>query len=131
MIKRRFYGDENMKVYNVYGIKNKTGVKELCVLNENNNYIGIKSGKVYSRNEYYHKKQLNAKIIQADEDNNTGMCHLFKEFESYEEENRKSWKKAFIGCYVTVEEAHYYGGMRVYRCLELEEYFSENELELL
>lgn len=45
-----------MKVYNVYGIKNKTGVKELCVLNENNNYVGIKSGKVYSCNEYYHKK---------------------------------------------------------------------------
>ena len=120
-----------MKIYNVYGKKNKTFVNEGCVLHKCGNYVGIKTGNVYSCEDYYHREQLNAKIIHVDKDNETGMYHLYKETSSCDEENNSSWKNKFVGCYVTVEQAHWCDDLLVYRCLELNEYFSENEVEIL
>ena len=62
------------------------------------------------------------------------MYHLSSECwnDDNHEDNRASWKKKYIGCIVTVEEAHLANNLRIYRCLELEgEYFSSNEIEII
>lgn len=39
--------------------------------------------------------------------------------------------KQYKAQYVTVEKAHWCGDIQVYRCLELNEYFSSNEIKIL
>jgi hypothetical protein len=104
---------------------------EKCLLRDDGNYIGLETGKVYDKNEHYHSKQFKGKIISIDNDNLTGMYHLYKELNDNEEENNYSFKQKYLGCYVTLERAHFADGLQIYRCNELEEYFSEKEIELL
>lgn len=40
-------------------------------------------------------------------------------------------KRIKYECYVTVEKARWCGNIQVYRCLELNEHFSENEIKIL
>jgi len=121
-----------MLLYTVWK-DNTLGIKERCIMNQNGNYVGIKTGKTYSNLEYSASKQYAAQIVDVDSINNTGMYHLNEgwEFEGRIEENKKSWKQKFIGCFVTIEKAHIYGELIVYRCLELNEYFSSNEIKIL
>jgi len=43
----------------------------------------------------------------------------------------KNWKRKYLGALVTVREAHSAGEHIIYYCLELDEYFSDNEIEIL
>lgn len=110
-----------------------TGVGEKCLKNKDGDYIGIETGKRYSEKDHYHSLRYNAIIKAIDTENKTGMYHLYKgDFNTYDdEENGKSFKEKYVGCLVTVEGAHYMGKLRVYRCVELQEYFSEDEIELI
>jgi hypothetical protein len=110
--------------------KGNIGVGEKCLLNAAGDYVGVTSGTVYPAAAHRHSAQLDAQIVAVDETNCTGMYHLFREDENGDE-NRRSWKAQFIGCFVTVEEAHKLGDRKVYRCRELNEFFSETELKLL
>jgi len=118
-----------MQIYHVWK-NNCMGLNEECLLNENRDYVGIKTGKIYDRNLHYHSEQYKAKIIAVDDINQTGMYHLYKEINE-KEENNKSWKIKYIGCLVTVERAHHCGDLDVYRCLELGDYWSENEIKII
>jgi hypothetical protein len=122
-----------MKVYTVWAKKGLSGgVGEKCLINSDGDYIGSKSGALYSKEDYYHSPQIKAKIISVDEENKTGMYHLYKELAKSKEDNNVTRKAKFIGCDVTLEEAHWFGEIRVYRCLELNgEYFSQFEIELI
>ena len=121
-----------MQIYNVYK-NNCVGINEQCLKNTDGDFIGIKTGNVYEGCEHYSRPQLLAKIISADDDNKTGMYHLYSGLwdDKEHEENRRGWKSKYAGCVVTVEQAHYADGLPVYICLELGEYFSGNEIELL
>jgi hypothetical protein len=121
-----------MKLYTVWN-EFHSGIKpqQKCLINDNGDYVGILTGDVYPKSWHYHSRQFHAKIIAADEDNNTGMYHLDACWNDNNETNDKSFKHKFIGCEVTVEAAHMCGKAKVYRCLELDEYFSDTELELL
>jgi hypothetical protein len=118
-----------MQTYTVWK-NNYTGINEKCLMNEDGNYIGIKTGDKYLKSEHYHSQQLKAQIISVDESNQTGMIHLYKEANEIGE-NKKSWKEQYIGCYITVEKAHWCGDIQVYRCLELGDYWSSNEIKIL
>ena len=121
-----------MQIYSVYK-NNCFGINEQCLKNTDGDFIGIKTGDIYKGSEHYSRPQLLAKIISADNDNETGMYHLYSGVwgEEGHEENKKSWKRKYIGCIVTVEKAHYADELPIYLCLELEDYFSGNEIELL
>ena len=92
--------------------------------------MGIQSGNTYDPHNHYHSKQYEAQIVSVDKSNLTGMLHLHKDEESIEE-NRYSWKEKFIGCYVTVEKTHFCDELQIYRCLELGDYWSSNEIEII
>ncbi|TGE29834.1 hypothetical protein [Hymenobacter metallicola] len=110
-------------------IKGPAFLNEKCLWSTEGHYVGLQTGTHYSAAEHRHCPQLRAIIRSVDSFNQTGMNHLYSEGEL--PENRQSWKKKFVGCLVTVEEAHLAYGKKVYRVLELEEYFSANELEIL
>lgn len=119
-----------MQLYTVWK-KDGTGINEKCLMNTDGDYIGIETSKKYSSTNHYHSKQYKAQIVAVDNKNKTGMYHLYKELNDNDEENSKSWKSKYIGCCVTVEKAHWYGDIQVYRCLELNEYFSSNEIKII
>jgi len=119
-----------MEILTVWN-NNKTGLNEECLRNENGNYIGIKTGTIYDCHVHYHSQQYEAIIISVDETNMTGMYHLYKELNDNNNENNKKWKRKFIGCYVTVEKTHWCGEKQIYRCLELGDYWSSDEIKLL
>lgn len=112
-----------MKVHTVY-INHYTGVGEQCIKNINDDYIGLETGNIYPKDTHYSRLQHPARIIAVDKENETGLYHLSGG-------NRHEWKSKYIGGIVTVEKAHYFGDLQIYRCLELDEYFSGNEIELL
>lgn len=118
-----------MKIYTVW-TKNRTGVGK-CLLRENGDFISVETGEVFKGDDHYPSEIYPAKIVGVDKENNTGMYHLYKEWDDNEEENRYSFKVKYIGCLVTVEKAHSYGDVKVYRCKELNEYFTSNEIELV
>lgn len=119
-----------MQTYTVW-TKNYTSVDEKCLRNIDGDYIGIQTGTKYSVENHYHSEQLKAQIVAVDSVNQTGMIHLYGESKTDGDENRQFWKSKYIGCYVTVERAHYFGELTVYRCLELGDYWSSNEIKLL
>lgn len=122
-----------MQTYTVWKL-NSTGINEKCLLNTDGDYVGIETGNVYLKDSHYASKQMKAKIVSVDSENKTGMYHLYSELwddPEVQEDNRSSWKKKFVGCLVTVESSHYFGDLTIYRCLELCEYFSSNEIEIL
>jgi hypothetical protein len=122
-----------MKLYTVWA-NNHTGINEACLMDCNGNYVGIETGTTYSKDKYYSSEQLTAKIISVDNTNKTGMLHLYAECYSNSdahEDNKASWKRKFINCIVTIEQAHYVDALPIYRCLELNEYFSGDELEII
>lgn len=90
-----------------------TGVNEKCLRTTSGDYIGIETGKFYSKRTHYHSRLYRGKIIGADG------------------ENRINWKRKYLGALVTVREAHSAGEHIIYYCLELDEYFSDNEIEIL
>mgnify|MGYP006924683345 CR=1 FL=1 len=99
-------------------------------MNEQGDYVGIKTGRIYGKRYHYHSEQLKSKIVAVDDANKTGMYHLYGE-DNEREDNKISWKRKYVGCIVTVERAHYADGLEVFRCNELGEYFTENEIELM
>lgn len=128
------------------------GVNEKCLIRENGDYIGLETGKVYEKENFHHSKQFRAKIVAVENDNNTGIYHLDKDFRKHfgyekidksisnrleqldietSENNKYSWKIKYIGCYVTIEKAHFYGNVEVYRCKELGDYWTSNEIEII
>lgn len=121
-----------MQTYTVW-TKNGFGVSSTggCLRNINGDYVDIKTGTRFNSSDHYHGEQLKAKIVFADGINQTGMLHLYSDESIGTEENRRSWKSKYVGCFVTVERAHRNGELMVYRCLELGDYWSSNEIELL
>ena len=120
-----------MQLYIVW-TKLSSGINEKCLLREDGNYIGVETGKLYSiKDGYYTSKLYKAKIKNVDNINKTGMYHLYEGWDENTEENNKSFKQKFIGCFITVREAHYADDLKIYQCLELNEYFSEDEIEIL
>lgn len=105
-----------------------TGVNEICILNTAGDYVGIQTGKVFPGATHYHSVSIPVVISSVDEENNTGMQHL--DADGIFGINKKLWKQRYIGCQVNVIEAHMWGELKVYRCCELDEYFSRNELTL-
>lgn len=117
-----------MKLFTVWD-RTSTGIGEKCFLKDNGDYIGKDTGKLYTKKEgYYHSKQHIGIIKNVDENNQTGMYHLSEEAE-FDYKTHKM--KMYIGCYVTLESAHSCGDVKVYRCLELKEYVTSNEVEIL
>jgi hypothetical protein len=117
-----------MKTFTVWD-KLSTGVNEKCLMTINGDYIGYKTGKLYKKEDgYYHSKQHIGIIRYVDEKNNTGMYHLNEVDES---DHKKQKLENWIGCYVTLESAHSWGDIKVYRCIELGDYVSSNEVEIL
>lgn len=108
-------------------------LNEKCLWNVGGYYVGLETGKKYITTTHRHCPQLQAIIRAVDTDNQTGMLHLNPGTpqDADPQENRTDWKTRYVGCRVTVEEAHFYGDKKVFRCLELKEYFSEDELEIL
>lgn len=119
-----------MQTYTVWK-NNGMGIDENCLINYDGDYIGIDTGKIYKQSEYYHSEQFKAQIISVDDKNETGMYHLYTGWSDDNIENHKSWKSKYIGCYVTVETAHWCDDIQVYRCLELSDYWSSNEIKIL
>ncbi len=118
-----------MQTYTVWTKKYMTSADNPCIRKSNGDYVCIETGEIFPVVDHYNSEQLIAKIVGVDSINQTGMLHLNEEDD--EEENRKSWKERYIGCIVTVERAHYAGDLTIYRCLELGDYWSSNEIELL
>lgn len=117
-----------MKLYTVWN--KHTSVSERCLINQNKEYVGVETGNKYIGDNYRHSQQFKAIIVYVDDKNMTGMYHLNEDYESGNEPNHKSKKSKYIGCEVTVEKAHMCGELAIYRCLELGEYFSSNELAI-
>ena len=117
-----------MKLFNVW--KKMGGVNEKCLMDTNGDYVGINTGTLYLKNEgHYHSKQHIGVIKGIDKIDNTGMIHLDNGGEGLTDKQKKLEK--FIGCYVTLESAHYFGYVEVFRCLELNDYVSSNEVDIL
>jgi len=132
-----------MKLYTVWSIKsykNKeeakrkhlgNSIEEKCLIREDGNYIGVKTGKIYPKETHYHSENLEGIIIAVDSENKTGMYHLNAGWTEDTDENRASYKKKYLGCHVTLQKAHLYNSLQIYRCIELDEYFSENEVKII
>lgn len=120
-----------MQLYIVW-TKNSTGINEKCLLREDGDYIGVETGSLYSvKDGYYASKLYKAKIKSVDNINKTGMYHLYESRDDDIEENKKTFKQNYMNCFITVKEAHYVDELKIYFCLELNEYFSEDEIEIL
>ena len=119
-----------MQIYTVWTNK-RVGVGEKCLMRDNGDYIGLETGTVFPAGEHYHSEQFKGRIVGVDEKNLTGMYHLDEEWSDKSEENAHSFKERFLGCEVTLERAHSADGLQIYRCMELGEYFSEKEVEVL
>jgi hypothetical protein len=111
--------------------KNSTGVGEDCLMTTSGDYIGLKTGTFYSKKDHHHSSMVKAKIISVDDKNETGMYHLYKDFSDLDEENNVSYKRKYIGAIVTLKAARWNGKHRVYYCMELHEFFSDNEIEII
>lgn len=107
------------------------GIAEKCLINTDGDYVNVETGILYSKDTHYHSKQYKAIITKIDKNNCTGMYHLNSFFAPNRLENHYDWKSRFIGCNVTVQEAHLWGDIKVYYVVELKEYFSANELSLM
>lgn len=122
-------------IYTVWK-NNHTGIQpdQKCLKTITGHFIGLKNGLFYDKEDHYASKTYEAVIVDVDEKNQTGMYHLNEGdddlFEN-KEENAKSLKSKYIGCKITVEAAHQANGKKIYRCKELTEYFSEDEIQLL
>jgi len=117
-----------MKQFTVWD-RSLTGIDEKCLITESGDYVGLDTGKLYKKEDgYYHSKQHIGIIRNVDEYNKTGMIHLSDDAES-DWKNQKM--KRMTGCYVTLESAHSYGELKIYRCLELGDYVSSDEVEIL
>jgi hypothetical protein len=112
-------------VFSVYR-NNWTGIGEDCLMTTSEDYIGLNTGNFYSRKDHYSCPMVKAKIKATDDKNKTGMYHL-----SEQEENKVSYKRKYIGAIVTLKAAHWAGKHRIYYCMELKEFFSDDEIEIL
>jgi hypothetical protein len=114
----------------IWSKKGLGGIDERCRLNLDGDYVGIETGKIYSKKEYYHSSIRKGKFIKAAFPDNTGMFHL--DFSSQKEAD--NYKSKFKGYELYLEEAHFYGELKVYRAylpdFSEDEYFSEDELEV-
>lgn len=112
----------SIELYNIWSNKRR-GISERCLIKDNGDYIGQNTGEIYLKENHYHSSKIKGKIVKIDKVNNTGMLHL--------DEAMVNRKGKYIGCVATFERAHYFGNIQVYRCLELKEYFTQNEIEIL
>ena len=117
-----------MKTFTVW--HKHTGVNEKCLMVENGDYIGIDTGKLYKKDDDHHHSKQHIGIITSIEGvDQTGMIHLDQGSEGLKK--KQGMMKNFIGCYVTLEAAHWYGETRVYRCREFGDYVTSNEVKIL
>lgn len=100
--------------------KGYVGVGEKCLLQLDGNYYGIDSRRVYPRGEYRHSPVYLARVTQAVEQNETGMYYR-------DERNHPE----LVGQTVEVDEAHLYGGAKVWRTLREGAYLAAVEIELV
>ena len=118
-------------LYTVWKGKNKrhgTGIDEKCVLRNDGNYVGIKTGTVYDKEEYYHSSMLYAEVVSVDERQLNGMIHL----DPNSEDNKYiALKHKFIGCTMPFRKAHLYGNLQCYTCITTGEVYNQNELRIL
>lgn len=123
----------DMQTVNIWrNSKTWDGSERVCLTRSNGDFVRIKDGAIFSKDDHYCEKQFKARIKAVDQKNETGMYHLDEHWSDNHETNAISRKSLFLDCIVTVVAAHMCGGTKVYRCIELDnEYFSENELELL
>lgn len=122
------------QMYQVWTNKGFFGIKpaQKCLLNKNGDFVGVLDGTLYSKEFHSASRQYKAVILKPSSTNLTGMYHLdVGDLVENDDENRGEWKSKYEGCIVTIEAAHKCGDEKVYRCVELNEYFSGNELELL
>ncbi len=129
-------------IWSVEGAKNPekakesyvgTGVGEKCLMTSTGDYVGIKTGKFYPKRFHYHSRLYRGRIKGIDDENKTGMYHLYDDpdVSNYKDgENRAGWKRNYIGAIVTVRVAHSAGKHIIYYCLELDEYFSDDEIQI-
>lgn len=109
-----------------------TGINEKCFMTDRGHYIGVETGTFYEKKFHYHSPNFKARIVNVDDENLTGMYHLSEgELFPDAEENEATWKRKYLGAIITVREAHWAGKHRIYHCIELDEYFSDKELEIL
>ena len=109
-----------------------TGI-ERCLMTADGDYIGIESGKLYSKRCHYHSDNIIAQIVSIDDVNKTGMLHLYGDNDLFPdaEENEATKKRKYLGAIITVQEVHNAGEHTIYRCQELDEFFSDDELKIL
>lgn len=109
-----------------------TGLNEKCFMTDKGHYIGVETGNFYDKKYHYHSENLKGKIVNVDDENLTGMYHLSEgEFFPDAEENEVTWKRKYLGAILTFNRAHWAGEHRIYRCIELDEFFSDNEVKII
>ena len=112
------------RIYRLW-TKIEIGINEEALDTDRDYFIGIDTGKKYSKSDYYISEYYKAIIKNVDKKNKTGMCHLYKD------KNRVSFKKKYLNSIVSVRKAHFMGKHTIYYCHELNEYFSDDEIEIL
>lgn len=100
------------------------GVDENACINQDGDFIGLKTGKFYPKEKFKKSETLKAIVKTCEDGSNTGMMHL-------SEESNNAIRKAFIGCELTFRRAHNFGNIAVYHCLENKDYYTQNELQIL
>ena len=115
--------------YNIWS-NNHVGITEEVLDTDFGYYIGLKTATKYPKTEFYVSEYFNAKIVGVDKVNNTGMYHLDKYWNNIEYNNYNN-KIVYIGAIVSVRKHFKNGGIQVYYCKELNEYFSEYEIEVI
>ena len=111
--------------YNIYS-DNQLGVIEEVLDTDLGYYIGLETGTKYSKNEYSISEYIKTKIVNVDKVDNTGM-YLIRTMCGGMENNYNN-KIVFLGAIVSVRKYRLTGGVQVYYCKEINEYFSEYEI---
>lgn len=114
-----------MSSLNIIFANNRVGVNELCLINASGDFVGVETGKIYSRLSHYKPDSFLARVIKVDMDQDNGMIHL----EPNSDHHIKKFN--YIGCIMNFIVAHYYGEDKIYLSIETSEYFSEKELEII
>ena len=117
-----------MKLLTVW--HNRIGVNEKCLTTESGDYVAIDTGKLYKKEDgHTHSKQHIGIIRRFEEIDQTGMVHLDQGSDGLT--TKQNLIKNLIGCFVTLESAHSYGDVKVYRCSETKGYVTSNEVEII
>ncbi len=110
-----------------FEIYNNNGyVPEKCLINQFGDFVGIITGNVYKKENYFVNKPFKAIIVNAIPSKND---YEFIRGKNIIKLNNK--KRKFIGCQIEVSYAYDYNEHKVYKSEELNEYFFDIELKFL